>query len=214
MALKLTSNLLCSEDSDLLEYMLRLHGFESYTELNTYIDIGTFLTPIVSNFSKGKRQIIKYIDPHYTFRALKNDKDCMNFYNLLRLNLKKYEATPIHTLGEILDFKNNRLRENVQFYGVFSDEHQLAGGMVFDFYRQKTVHTQNLSADPNDKTSNAISFLFYSLIRHYKELGYRYVSWGISTEDHGRKLNFSLLRNKESYGSKYSVNHTFFKRLI
>ena len=58
-----------------------------------------------------------------------------------------------------------------------------------------------------------MSFMYYSMILEAKKMNYKKVSWGVSTENLGCVLNQGLLKNKESYGSTYSVNKTFYKEL-
>ena len=55
--------------------------------------------------------------------------------------------------------------------------------------------------------------MYYSMILEAKKMNYKKVSWGVSTENLGRVLNQGLLKNKESYGSTYSINKTFYKEL-
>lgn len=214
--LKITPKLFARKSPDLLEYMLFLNKFENYCELSTYIDYSNYDDTVVSNFNFNKRKLVrKMLDMDLVFRRLWEDSEVADFFALLTLNLTKYNAKPIHTLEEILDFKNNRLKENVRFYGVYKDNEQLAGGMMFNFPETLTIHAQNLSADPYSHTGklDPITFLYYSLICEYKRLGYKNLSWGISTENKGSALNFSLIKNKESYGSSYSCNKTFYKFL-
>ncbi len=214
--LKLTPDLFSQRPSYLLEYMLFLNKYSSYCELSTYIDYSHYEDTVVSNFNPNKRKLVKkMLDMNLEFKRLVKDSEVSDFYDLLTLNLTKYDAKPIHTLEEILDFKNNRLKENVRFYGVYKDNIQLAGGMMFNFPETLTIHAQNLSTDPYSDTGklDPITFLYYSLICEYKKLGYKHLSWGISTENKGSDLNFSLIKNKESYGSAYGCNRTFYKFL-
>ncbi|EMB21838.1 hypothetical protein HMPREF9733_02175 [Treponema denticola SP33] len=59
-----------------------------------------------------------------------------------------------------------------------------------------------------------MSFMYYSMILEAKKINYKRISWGVSTENFGHALNQGLLKNKESYGSTYSINKTFYKKLL
>lgn len=82
---------------------------------------------------------------------------------------------------------------------------------MFVFDNVNVIHAQNLSADYRFEEYSPITYLYYRVIKQAKEDGYDALSWGISTEDHGKKLNMGLIRNKESYGSKHQLNRTYYK---
>lgn len=210
--LKITPSVIGSVSDDLLDYLLFLHGYDRYVELDTYLDFAEYKSDIVMNFNETKRKHIRRLQKYeLVFRELKREEEIAEFHKLLTLNLHKFGLKPVHSLPELLELKKDRLPENIDFYGVEYRGEILAAGMVFDF-GNGVVHTQNLSSDPGRKDINAIEYLYYGVIRHYKDNGTRYLSWGISTEEQGRILNHGLIRNKESYGSKYYLNKTFYKR--
>lgn len=209
---KITPDLFSEESSDLLEYVFGRYGFGKYIELSTYVDLVQCPDDCMSMLDRNKkRNIRKCEDLGLSFRTLESDEDIAGFYELLKINLSKYDRKPIHSLDEILDFKKNRLTDIVRFYGVFNGEEQVAGGMLFSFDRTKVLHAQNLSADYRLTDYSPITYLYYNVIVEAKKLGYKALSWGISTEDHGEYLNMGLIRNKESYGSKHQLNRTFYK---
>ena len=43
------------------------------------------------------------------------------------------------------------------------------------------------------------------------EKGFRYLSWGTTTEHGGEEINWNLANNKEEFGSLHSVNSIFEK---
>ncbi len=212
--LKITPNILSSEDPALLEYLLSLNKYKQDSELNTYIDFSNYKDDVISNFNDTKRKHVKRLskfDLH--FFELKQNQEIKDFYELLTLNLKKYNTKPIHSLEEIFSLKEKFIKDNVLFYGVKFKNKIIAAGMLFKFLNVNVIHAQNLSYDPLNLEINAIEYLYYSIIKEAKLKGFRYLSWGISTEDHGKILNTGLLKNKESYGSSYSLNKSFYKEL-
>ena len=52
------------------------------------------------------------------------------------------------------------------------------------------------------------------MAKKFKEVGYRYLSWGIATEHLGEKINYNLMNNKEEYGSRHILNHVYEKQFI
>ena len=88
---------------------------------------------------------------------------------------------------------------------------QVAGGMLFIFEQSKVIHAQNLSADYRFTEYSPITYLYYKVIEQAKKDNFKALSWGILTEDCGNIINWGLVRNKESYGSKHQLNRTFYK---
>lgn len=210
--LKITADIHSKTDSSLLQYALFYHGYSNYVELNTYVDLTNVTDDVSQGFDRNKkRNIKKCLEHNLTFRILNNNEEVESFYELLQINLSKYNLTPIHTLPELLDFKNARIPNNVKFCGVFDGEKMMAAGMLFVFDNVNVIHAQNLSADYTFKEYSAITFLYYKVIEMAKKDGYKALSWGISTEEQGKILNTGLIRNKESYGSDYQLNRTYYK---
>ena len=210
--LKITPDLFARESNSLFQYCLQNRNYQSYMELNTYIDLDSISGSVLDCFDRNKKRNIEKCENHaLTFRRLTADREIEDFYRLLTKNLEKYSLKPIHTVEEIKDFKNNRLTNETEFYGVFRDAEQVAGGMLFVFSQTNTIHAQNLSADYTFTEYSPITYLYYKVIERAKMDGYSKLSWGISTENQGKDLNLSLVRNKESYGSKYSLNTVYYK---
>ncbi len=208
---KITPDLFCKENSDLLQYGLKHYGYTNYDELSSYVDLSEFPLNVEDKFDRNKkRNIKKCIDRGLTFRELETKEEISEFHRLLTINLQKYNHTPIHSLPDLYDLKFNREYDNIQFFGAFEQNEIVAAGMMFCF--DGTVfHAQNLSYDYHMEDYSPISYLYYKVIEYGKKQGYSYLSWGISTEDCGKVINYGLIRNKESYGSKYQVNRTFVK---
>lgn len=211
---KLPGGLYTGTGSELSEYMFGLNGYSSYAELNSYIDFSRYNPDILSNFSTAKRTHVRNgKKAGWEFRLATEDADVADFYRLLTENLKKYQTVPVHSLAELLNFKNSRLTDIVRFYGVFIKERMLAGGMVYDYPEAGTVYTTYLSADPEYLNPSPATFLYYGIIADTMTRGRRYLSFGISTEEHGSRLNRGLIHSKESFGSLYSIHRTVYKNL-
>lgn len=210
--LKITSPLFSREDSALLEYMLSYHNYGQYTELSTYINYRNYNKDILKNFNATKRlKVHRLQQANFICKQLEKYEEIAEFYMLLSNTLsQKYQTKPVHTLRELIDLKENRLKGHIRFFGVFASEKMLAGGMFFEFPEVLAAHGQYFAMDLSRK-HEASTYLYYSAIKFYQQMDYRFLSWGISTEAQGRKLNFNLIKNKESYGSKYSLNRTFYK---
>lgn len=211
--LKITPDLFCKEKSDLLEYALTYCGYDSYSELSTYIDFDDYNKDFRKNFSHGQKENLKYaLKKGMRIKIMSSDDAICEFHDVLVKNLLKFDTKPVHSKEELMDFKNNRLKDIVDFYGVYYEEKMIAGTMLFKF--GQTLHTQYLAADAEYYEYRPMTFLYYNLIELAQNSGYKKLSWGISTEKQGTVLNESLVAFKESFGSKYALNKGFYKQYM
>lgn len=212
--LKLTPDILCTESPSLLEYLLYYKNYRQYSELNTYIDLVNYDDHIVSNFSQGKRtHITNCLKEELICRTIVLAKEIKELHTILTENLKKYNVKPVHDFNELIELKQKYIPDNIAFFGGYSKDELIAGAAVFYFQKTKALHTQYLCAKEEFAKLSPMSFMYYSMILEAKKMNYKKVSWGVSTENLGRVLNQGLLKNKESYGSTYSINKTFYKEL-
>ena len=196
--------------NELLEYYFQLNEFKIREEVGFFID----LSGIVNGFEKSfdslrRRKLKKSIKANLSFRYLESDNEIKEFYDVLSDNMKKFNKTPLHTCSDLLDFKHDRLRNEISFYGVYKDNMMIAGSMVFNFCNKKVFHTQYLASrhDCLDECPN--EFLYTNLIMAAKEQGFRYLSYGTATLEHGNVYNESLGLYKEGYDTDTYVNKTY-----
>ena len=117
---------------------------------------------------------------------------------------------PVHSLTELIDFKNSRLVDVVDFYGVFYKEVMIAGAMLF-YFGKEVLHTQYLAQDVSFSNLFTMNFLNYNLIKLAKDNGFNKFSFGISTENCGKTLNKGLAIFKEGFGTQFCNNRSYFK---
>lgn len=210
--LKTVPDIFSEKNMALLEYALQYYGYQEYKELNSYVNLKRDIGSIWNGINRNKKRALKKaFEQNMVFRELRGNAELEKFYLILKKNLAKHGVSPIHSLEEIIDFANYRLKSETKFYGIFHGEFMLAAGMLFSFGNTKILHAQNLSADTDYMDSGAITLLYYSVILEAKKMGYNKLSWGISTEENGEVINKGLILNKESYGSEYYINRTFVK---
>ena len=209
--MKGTSDIFSNNCNDLFDYYFFKNGWKRYNELSLYINCETLADDIISGFTAGRRRDYRYsLKSEMIFKELEDDSEIEEFYKVLCNNLKKYGVLPVHTLDELLEFKHDRLKEYVGFYGAYLGDKLLAGSMVF-YFGQKVFHTQYLAMDNEYSNIFPMNFLDYHLIRTAKEKGFDKFSFGISTEERGRILNTSLAQFKEGFGCDYCVNRSYDK---
>lgn len=212
--IKITSDLLSLVNTDLLQYAFYYCGFSEHKELNLYINYNSYKDSILSNFSQGKRGHINAClkEGIYT-KTLCTEDEIVNFYKLLCCTLEKYNLKPIHSIEELIEFKDVRLREECEFYGAYIGTEMVAASMMFYFEKSKCAHAQYLVANPYYNRISTMSYMYYSMIEEMKKKKYNYLSWGIVTEKNGYVINEGLANSKESFGSDYCVNYEYYINL-
>ena len=209
--MKLTSRTFSRRESSSLDYALQHAGYKPFGELSFVIDLNDYPHPVEKNFTARRRRDCRYGEKAgCEFSRLSRDDEIARFYEILKASLAKFNAKPVHTLDELLDFKNNRLADECRFYGVFLGSEMIAGSMVF-LFGSDVFHTQYLAADPEHLDCFPMNFLDWNLIRIASEEGFSSFSFGISTEEHGKILNTSLARFKDGFGCEHCINWTYEK---
>lgn len=152
-------------------------------------------------------------------------EDYEGFWEILSTNLRDtYNATPVHTLAEI-EWLHKRFPQNIQLYlarekdetlpsGILQKGKLLGGTLLYiskkgvqDISKQ-VVHTQYISASEEGKKKHALDALFMYLIKErYQD--FDYFDFGTSNEEGGKKLNASLIYQKEGFGGRGVVYDTY-----
>lgn len=212
--LKLTSDLFSTLPTDALQYVLYHAGYTDETEIAAYLPVmGCTHEKLVADYSFNKRYDLKKCEKAgLKMRRIHTKEELSAFYDLLCVNLQKFDAKPVHTLEELLDFHDARLKDEIVFLGVYEPEGRMvAGACLFYFAQSNVLHTQYLATAPDVKKYVPSTYLYDSVIRAAIEMGAKSVSFGTSTHDRGRVLNTGLIQNKEGYGALHSLNRIYTK---
>lgn len=209
--LKSTSDLFSEKSMALLDYELFRFGYGQYDEIAFYLECASLPEDGLSMMTASRRRDCRYsFKNNFELRPLTEDAQVTRFHEILTENLKKFDATPVHTLDELLEFKNSRLSDIVRFYGVYDGDELVAGTMLFCFGK-RVLHTQYLACLPEYNRKFAMNFMDYNLILIAREQGFEYFSFGTSTGNRGKDLNVGLALYKEGFGCSYSVNRSYLK---
>ncbi|MDR9862866.1 MULTISPECIES: GNAT family N-acetyltransferase [Pseudomonas] len=147
--------------------------------------------------SKGRKWLIA--------RAKKNNlvvidsQNWAEFIGLLNDVLEKHGAVPVHTSQE-LELLASLFPDNISLRVVKSEEKILAATLLFKF--GEVVHTQYLATSAEGKEVGALDHLIETCIQESASGGFKYFSFGVSTEDGGKYINSGLLAQKESFGAR------------
>ena len=170
-----------------------------------------------------RRDVSSVIDLHQPIRYSKGRKWSVNkakkddmsviekvnlpeFWSLLTDTLKsQHEARPTHKLEEMQSLRD-AFPENIRLFVAEKNGQVLAGALLF--VNRDVVHTQYLANSTIGRELAALDLVLDHLIKDvFQE--YRYFSFGISTEDHGKYLNEGLIAQKEGFGARAVVNEFY-----
>ena len=126
--------------------------------------------------------------------------DLPAFWQILDETLRsRHQVAPVHTLEEI----RRLIRDNaphIRLFTIRQGNQLVAGTLLFEM--APVVHAQYICASSAGREVGALDFLFHHLIERYRQQGYRFLDFGISTEEGGQVLNEGLTFQKEGFGGR------------
>ena len=180
------------EPSQEIKFAMWYKGFSlDYVELSTCYSLKNY---------DSSRPIIRQARRSYDkgLKCIFDDNNFKEFYKILYDNLKnKYNREPTHTLDEILLLKK-LLEDRFILVSAYLDG-ELIGGIVMFIANKKTAHIFYSAVKKNITGIFANDALIDTIIRKLKNMGFKYLNYGISTENKGKKINFELFRFKEKF---------------
>lgn len=127
--------------------------------------------------------------------------DFADFLDCLSVALARHGATPPHSQAE-LELLAARFPDRVRLYAANLGAQAIAYVLLYDC--GQTVHTQYMAARDAGRASGGLEAILHRLVtQDYADR--RYLSFGISTEDEGRRLNHGLVAQKEMFGARAMV---------
>ncbi|MCJ2071060.1 hypothetical protein MKK75_20075 [Methylobacterium sp. J-030] len=134
--------------------------------------------------------------------------DFGEFYQMLSTALVKHDANPVHTAEELAQLHAN-FPDRIRLFVARqqNDSEAISGILIYDF--GQCVHTQYMASNHRGRANGGLDLILYHLIS-VVFADRRFLSFGISTEDAGRRLNIGLLRQKEMFGAR-TVAHQFYR---
>ncbi len=132
--------------------------------------------------------------------------DLADFHACLSEALARHGATPTHSAAE-LELLTSRFPDEIRLYAARREDRAIAYVLVFDCGR--TIHTQYMCARAEGRDSGGLEAIIDRL-QHQDYADRACLSFGISTEDEGRRLNGGLIAQKEMFGGRPIV-HSFYE---
>ncbi|EGR9009282.1 GNAT family N-acetyltransferase [Vibrio vulnificus] len=154
--------------------------------------------------SKGRKALISKAKKNNL--CIRTDSDFSKFSVLLNKVLKKHGVLPVHSEEE-LSYLKSKFPENIILKSIEIEGEMIAAALLFVF--NDVVHTQYLATNDSGKEIGALDYLIEESIAEYRDNGFSYFSFGISTEENGKVLNNGLLSQKESFGGRSIAIDTY-----
>lgn len=154
---------------------------------------------VLQLFNANRRNHVKKAIKENKFHfKMKNEIDRKVWENMNQNLQEKFNSKTTHTYEEIEELQKKFPKQILPFYTYTKDEKYGAFALVFCF--KNVFHTQYL--DVNYELSNSYPnlLLIYNLIMYARHIGYDKFSFGASTEDNGKVLNYGLYNYKAGYG--------------
>lgn len=132
------------------------------------------------------------------------------YWNVLTEVLQsRHGVNPVHSLDEIT-LLAKRFPDHIRLKVVrYPASRQIIAGTIL-FLSSPVVHVQYIASTSEGRGIGALDLLFVSLCKEYSRLeGFRYLDFGISTENGGLVLNEGLNRQKEGFGARSVVYQAF-----
>jgi len=181
------------EPSQEIKFAMNYFGFKiEYMELSTCYDLSLYNEniPIIRQARKSYEKGIYCVF---------NDGNFKEFYRNLYKNLnEKYHREPTHTLEEILKLKK-LLKDYLILISAYYNQIFIGGLLIF-IANEKTAHIFYSTTKKNFKKGIFPNDALIDIaIREFKRRGFRFLNYGISTENNGKIINFNLIRFKEKF---------------
>jgi hypothetical protein len=186
-----------------VEFSAKYLGFkEVFSELSTCLDL-SFI-----KFSHGRKESIKKCK---NLKIVFDDLDYKSYYSILLKNLEKFNTFPTHSLEEMKLLKSLFPKE-YQLITIYKNN-QMIAGIWLVLATKTTAHTFYIAQDYNFKELQSLSCIVKEIIYYLQKEKFKYLNFGISTENGGKYLNKGLFEFKESFGG-FGVSRYYYRREI
>lgn len=187
----------------------------NYEEELTYINLRNFNGSNLknSNFSRNHIRDINQFSVNKNIKITQVDSENLNiYYDILRLNLKKFNKPPTHTKSELLYLIEN-FPNDVQINLLSVGDEHVAGVTKF-ILNLSTLHIfyGSLNYQLIEKYKGALKYLYKYEIENAKGNGFDYLNFGVDVH-FGDEPNNNLRKFKMGFGGVNTVRSSYFYEL-
>lgn len=186
----------------LIDYVLLQRGYSyGMAALSNIINIGEIESEedVLALFYAKRRNQVRKVMKEKRFVLVSQEEIREDVWINMNDNLHaKFGVRSTHTLEEIRNLKG-RCPDHIKVYYVDTVEGEY-GAFAIIFLFKNVFHTQYLDVNYKYAGQYPNLLLITELIKVARGMGYRYFSFGASTEDSGNILNYGLYNYKAEYG--------------
>ncbi len=152
---------------------------------------------------KGRKAQISRAKREGVCIELKTDKESFEKFIALENEVltARHNVHAVHTADELY-LLYSRFPDNIALYAAMKDDKLIAGCVIF-IYRS-VVHVQYMAADEEARRIGALDLAVSNVMETYAP-DYKWLDFGISTENGGKYLNEGLISQKEGFGGRTNV---------
>ncbi len=203
LIIKFSPEIFIEEKFNKLNNLLKEKLILNYQEETTYINLNNYYPDNLrkSNFKKGHISDIKEFAKQKNFNVRNvNDKTSIgNYYEMLSVNLKKFDKVPTHSFDELY-YLVTKFPKNIEI-SVLETQHKLIAGLTKFKFNEITIHNFYSSMDYSlsNKFRGGLKYLYNYEMTNAKEEGFKFYNFGIDVK-HGEKPNKNLRYFKLGFG--------------
>lgn len=178
----------------------------NFPDITNWIDLERF-DGVFSQ--KNSREYFRQAERNnLAFCLAQNGRDREEIYKLICDNRAKFGRPVYMTLDDIL---STGLIWPAEFFKVESAEKHIVASAIFYRSHDDICYAVFWGDNDEGRSLRAMDFLLLNLFAYYKEVGFRYIDLGISTEN--GMPNEGLLRFKESHEAFSSLRYRFMQEI-
>ena len=151
------------------------------------------------NFQERRKRGVKKAIKEGVVCAESND--IVSYWRIVSELLANYSAKPVHSLEEIQDLIS-RFPEQIRLYTSTINNEMVSGILCFE--SDDVVRFQYIASTLKGKDTGALDALFAYLIDDVF-VDVKFIDFGTSTNDAGRKLAMGISQQKEGFGARTSI---------
>jgi hypothetical protein len=184
--------------SDEVEFVLWSLGFQPVAaELSTTISLADGAVAARARYRSDTARSVRAAARNGV--SVDWSDDYAGFWAILEENLERHGARPTHDLAEIQRLRDLCGEDRIRLaIGTLGGE--VAAGVVVFVANPAVFHAFYIAQDYSHQQSRALSAVIDFLVDWGATSGHRWFNLGISTEAHGRVVNWGLFRFKEGFG--------------
>jgi hypothetical protein len=204
LELRLGESIFNFPDNSDIEYLLWHHDFSlKCKELSTCLPL--FET---EDYWKAysKLRYKKHIEtPLIEGFEIQNTEDISESYKIIEKNLEeRFGKKPTHTLKELIELKT-RFPDKIDFWCAKKDQIVHATVVVFRL-NSRIAHSFYIAQDYS-LNSDVLPLVFWNCFKFYKNLGYTWFNFGISSRD--KWIKWGIHEFKEKMGGRSMERNTW-----